>query len=440
MMARVSIRLRLTLWYSAVLLLGLALFACGTWFALEQRLIAGVDGRLAQVVQGLRTVLEIEGGSQDPRELQIELHEFAKESQYGGLIQLRDGSGALVMSYANQPLSAQHLRTLESRIHYGGQTYQALVGIPLDDVWAVMRVYRNLLLMMIPAVLAVACLGGYWISRRALAPVDEITRVAKSISVQSLSERLVVPQTGDELQRMSETWNEVLERLDAAVKRIRQFTADASHELRTPVALIRAEAELALRRERTSEEYRRSLRGIEREAERMTALTESLLALARADSNGAEMPLAQVDLNLVVAEIVRENQARAEAKDVRLSADLLSGPAVATANYAGIRRVLVILVDNALKYTPVGGSVIVSTTEREHGIVLSVRDSGEGIEPEALPHIFERFYRADKSRGEKAGAGLGLSIAQMIAQAHGSEIEVESAPGAGSCFRLPFRA
>ena len=148
--------------------------------------------------------------------------------------------------------------------------------------------------------LALACIGGYWISGRALRPVDEITRAAKSISVQNLSQRLPVPATGDEIERMSEAWNDVLRRLDSAVQRIRQFTADASHELRTPIALIRSTAELALRRERTAAEYRRSLATIHQESERMTELTEQLLKLARADSGTVEMPLTPIDLNAVV--------------------------------------------------------------------------------------------------------------------------------------------
>jgi len=320
---------------------------------------------------------------------------------------------------------------------YGGRPYDVLMAGPLDEVRAVMRDFRNLLLLLIPAVLAAACLGGYWISRRALAPVDGITRVAKSISVQNLSERLSVPRTGDELQRMSETWNEVLERLDGAVKRIRQFTADASHELRTPVALIRATAELALRREREPEEYRKSLRNIESEAQRMTELTESLLTLARADASGLDMPLVRTDLNGIVHEAVRQSAPLAEAQGLLLKAETADVPALASANGAGIRRLLLILIDNALKHTPDGGTVTVSSAVRDGGVVLSVQDTGEGIAADALAHIFERFYRAGTTRG--SGFGLGLSIAQAIAQAHGSTITVESALGTGARFSLTLR-
>jgi signal transduction histidine kinase len=273
---------------------------------------------------------------------------------------------------------------------------------------------------------------------RALRPVDEITSVAKSISVQNLSQRVAVPRTGDELQRMSETWNAVLERLEIAVKRIRQFTADASHELRTPLAVIRATAELALRRERAPDEYRKSLRAIEAEAEHMTVLTESLLTVARADANGLGMEFAATDLQELVNAVVHQNDALAAEKGILLITRTGGPPVLATANASGIRRLLLILIDNALKYTPAGGTVTVSAATGAGGAVLSVEDTGQGIAAAVLPHIFERFYRGDPARSG-SGYGLGLSIAQAIAQAHGSEITVESAPGAGARFSVALK-
>jgi signal transduction histidine kinase len=306
-------------------------------------------------------------------------------------------------------------------------------------VRAVMLDFRQLVFLLIPAVLVVACAGGYWLSSRALRPVDEITTVAKSISLQNLSSRIAVPRTGDELQRMSETWNEVLERLDAAVKRIRQFTADASHELRTPLSLIRATAELALRRDRPAEDYRQSLREIENQAELMTTLTESMLTIARADFEGFDMPLSITDLNELVSTEVQQNLARAAEKGIALNARTNGRPPIVNANAAGIRRLLRILIDNAVKHTPVGGTVTVSAAVKDGGAVLEVEDTGEGIAPADLPHVFERFYRSDPARGSGSGFGLGLSIAQAIAQAHGAEIRVESSPGVGARFSMALR-
>jgi heavy metal sensor kinase len=457
MMPGIPIRVRLTAWYSAVLLLGLTLFGLGMWFALEHRLVREVDSRLRQQVQSLRTVLEEESRTADRQRLQDELSEFTQEISDGTLIELRDSVGQLLPARPDRPTFRGHFsfdrpayqtverndrsfRVLTTRMEYGGQTYDVLVAGPLKEVRNVIEDFQALLLIMIPAVLIAACLGGYWISRRALAPVDEITRVAKSISVQNLSKRLTVPRTGDELQRMSETWNEVLERLDAAVKRIRQFTADASHELRTPIALIRATAELALRQQRGPDEYRQALRDIAGETERMTELTESLLTLARSDAGSLEMPLARTDLNRVVNEVVSQSVAAAQAKGIVLEAATALPAAFVNANEAGLRSLLLILIDNALRHTPSGGRVAVSTAAaKDGGMVLAVEDSGEGIAPEVLPRIFERFFRADTARPSASGVGLGLSIAQAIAQAHGSEIMVESAPGAGARFFLTLK-
>ncbi|MBZ5620568.1 MAG: HAMP domain-containing protein [Acidobacteriia bacterium] len=448
-MTNASIRVRLTVWYSAVLLLGLALFGLGMWLALEQRLIAGVDTRLAQRMQGLRGALGAEAEIHGRDQLQQELAEFAGEVPDGTLIQLRDQAGGIILPFPTQTAFDRDLassrtvsqagkpfRVVTDRIRTAGEMYDVLLAASLDEVTAVMRDFRQLLFLMIPAVLAMACLGGYWLSSRALRPVDEITKVAKLISVQNLSQRIAVPRTGDEIERMSETWNQVLERLDVAVNRIRQFTADASHELRTPLGLIRATAELALRRERSPEEYRKSLSTIESEAEHMTALTESLLTVARADAGGFEMALEPTDLSELVNSVVRQNEGVAAEKGICLTAETNGHTVFATANDSGLRRLLLILIDNALKHTPAGGRVTVSADTRDGGAVLSVADTGAGIPADALPHIFERFYRGDPARGSGSGFGLGLSIAQAIAKAHGGHIAVDSSPGAGARFSL----
>ena len=199
--------------------------------------------------------------------------------------------------------------------------------------------------------------GGYWISGRALAPVDEITRVAKSISLENLSKRLTVPSTGDELQRMSEAWNGVLERLDREVKRISRFTADASHELRSPVALIGTDGPLRWRcdGDRTREEYQTSLRQIQSEAERMTELTESLLALARADTKAMEIALVPTDLNEIVREQTSSTRrSRSRNKGISLQARPAPIPATAAVDASAMRRLLLVLVENALRHTNPG--------------------------------------------------------------------------------------
>jgi signal transduction histidine kinase len=226
----------------------------------------------------------------------------------------------------------------------------------------------------------------------------------------------------------------VLARLETAVERIRQFTADASHELRSPLANIRGTADLALRRERDPADYRQALADIRLQAEQMTRLTESLLTIARADVDGFPLPFEPTDLNAVVAAEVHHQQTLATEKGIALTAATNGLPAKVSANTAAIQRLLRILIENAIRHTPNGGSVTVSAHDR----ILAVQDTGEGIAPGDLTHIFERFYRADRVRTSGSGFGLGLSIAQSIAQAHNTTIQVESAVGKGSRFWMRF--
>ena len=223
--------------------------------------------------------------------------------------------------------------------------------------------------------------------------MDEITRVAKSISVENLSRRLDVPQTGDELQRMSETWNEVLNRLEGAVKRIGQFTADASHELRSPIALIRANADLALRRERPPAEYQKALSEIRDEADRMTELTESLLTLARSDAGRLDLVLAPVDLNGLVRGVVRNIHPLAESKGVPISTELESSAPPVMGNSMALGRLLLALLDNAIKYTPHGGKVLIATGLVEGGVTRRFRT----LAKVSLPMLFRTSSSASSA-------------------------------------------
>jgi len=294
-----------------------------------------------------------------------------------------------------------------------------------------------------PVAIAISCLAGVWLSRRALKPVDEVTRAARSIGIDNLSERLPVPGTGDELQRLTETWNQMLARLDTAVSTLSQFAADASHELRTPLAVIRTSAELALRRARSPEEYRDALQGIEAESERMSQLVENLLFLARSEAQTAGFSKEPVDLRQLAESAIREVRALAEARGVRIRIDACADEsAFVSGNRPALARLLMVLIDNAIKYSPSGSDLIVEIATRRGAPEISVQDSGPGIAPADLPHIFKRFYRADpartSSRYNSGGFGLGLAIAESIATAHGATIGVESSEGVGSVFRVAF--
>jgi signal transduction histidine kinase len=252
-----------------------------------------------------------------------------------------------------------------------------------------------------------------------------------------LNSRLQKLRTGDELQRLSDTLNEMLDRIEKAFIRVTQFTADASHELRTPVSLIRTEAELALRRSRKEEEYKESLRHILLEAERTTVLIEQLLAVARSDSGRESVNLQPLNMSQVLSDVADGWKQVALIRDVQLTIEVADQSAVVMGDETLIRRLADILLDNAFKYTASPGSVSLRLEQTESKIVLAVRDSGLGIATEEQGKIFERFYRVDKARSRaQGGAGLGLSIARWIVAQHGGSIKVESCMGAGSEFRV----
>jgi two-component system heavy metal sensor histidine kinase CusS len=451
--ARWSIRVRLTFWYSLVLLAGLTLFGAGIWLVVSHSLRASLDDILTEQAQGVSTVLQSEGKPERPMHLEEELTEYAKATPGGNLMVVLNSQGRQILasktvllpagdsapSFGVQISPAGRYRTFTTSVSASGERYRVLVATPMDATEASLRRIRMLLLWSAPAVLLMASLGGFWISRRALGSVDEITRTARLIGIENLSQRLTVPSTGDEIQRLSETWNGMLERLEAAVNRLSQFTADASHELRTPIALIRTTAELTLRRERSPETYREALRQVVAESERTTRLVEDLLLLARADAGLPSLPLERMELTPVVRDVCQQGQVLAEARQLEVSAEVPDEPVYVEANDPALRRMLLLLLDNAVKYTPAGGHITLAVNRDSGGATVAVSDTGIGIPETALPHVFERFYRVDESRNRDAGGtGLGLSIAKWIAERHHASLEAESVVGQGSVFRIRF--
>ena len=450
MTAHWSIRARLTAWYSLVLLAGLTLFGAGIWLMVSHSLRASLYETLTQAAKGVTTVLQSET---EPDHLREELTEYASATPGGNLMEVWNAQGQQIIAsktvsmeqsdsasaYGVQARPSGRYRTFTTNVSVNGGQYRVLVATPMDATEATLSRVRMLLLWSTPVVLLLASLGGYWISRRALAPVDEITRAARVIGIQSLSQRLAVPASGDEIQRLSETWNGMLARLEAAVKRLSQFTADASHELRTPIALIRTTAELTLRRERSPETYREALRQVLLESERTTRLVEDLLLLARADAGLPSLPLERLELIPLVRDVCQQGQILAGARQLEISAEIPDEPVFVEANDPALRRMLLLLLDNAVKYTPSGGRITLSVDRGPAGATVAVSDSGIGIPETALPHVFERFYRVDESRNRDAGGtGLGLSIAKWIAERHHASLEAESVLGQGSVFRIRF--
>jgi len=283
-------------------------------------------------------------------------------------------------------------------------------------------------LALLPLALLGAGIGGFALAGRALSPVDRITRVAAEISEQDLSRRLPVA-ANDELGRLATTFNALIRRLQQAFERQRRFTADASHELRTPLSLIQAITGQKLMRRREPEEYEQALRQIDEATAYMSKLVAHLLTLARADAG--QLTLAREPLDLT--ELLEHVAGQVGDSSGRVIPVYAAGPALAIGDTLRLTELFLNLLENASKYTPPEGTVEVHVCREQGSIEVAIRDTGIGIPPEHLPHIFDRFYRVDKARAREAGGtGLGLAISQWIAEAHGGSIRAESAPGQGT--------
>ena len=278
--------------------------------------------------------------------------------------------------------------------------------------------------------------GGWMLALRALRPVDRMTETTRRISAEHLTGRLDETGAGDELDRLAQTLNAMLGRLDAAFKEMRQFTADASHELQTPLTILKGEMEVALRSPRSPEEYQRILKSALEEIDKIARLVEGLLLLARADAGVLRMDQRPVDLGQLVEEVYGQARILAEARSINLGLGPVE-PVSAQGDYTHLRRLLLNLVDNGIKYTPPGGNVTISLQSSGGWASIRVEDTGIGIPKEDQARIFQRFYRSPEARSRaEGGAGLGLCIARSIAEAHGGRIEVESIAGRGSTFTV----
>lgn len=457
-MRRPSIGVRLTLWYLAFFALAQFAFGAGMWWILRDNLYDLVDDGLEAQVDDLKKFLQSQPKDRSLAKVQEEVNEiYANEHPGDYLVVYAENREPIyfspfLKSHASvllppdqiaEPVSQsrkidrRHFRFLFQKLEVNGHSYTVEMGVPANDAVETLHLFRSYLLMFAPFVLLVAAGGGYWLSRRALSPVDGLVRTAREVSGANLSSRLQKLDTGDELQRLSDTLNEMLDRIESAFLRITEFTADASHELRTPVSLIRTEAELALRRSRGEAEYKESLRHILLEAERTTALIEQLLALARADSGRETLHLQPVELSQTLRTVVEGWQQVATIRNLEFSANLDSPDLLVLGDETLLRRLADILLDNAFKYTSAPGSVQLSLALEGESAVITVRDTGVGIAEEEQDKIFERFYRVDKARSRgQGGSGLGLAIAQWIVSQHRGSIEVESRAGNGATFRV----
>jgi heavy metal sensor kinase len=326
------------------------------------------------------------------------------------------------------------------RVRDTSPTLDAFVAAPLGPLAEVLRRQRQQLLWILPTVIALSAFGGYWVSGRALAPLRRVAAAARSTSVRHLSARVEVPDTGDTIEELARTFNDMLDRIEQPVRRQEEFVADASHELRTPLAAIQNTAELALERPRAADEYREALVDVLRESKSLTRMVDQLLVLARADA-GESLPFTQVDLKELCADAAEDYAFAFVGRSKRLIVALSPQVLVVRGHPDSLRRVISILLDNAMKYTAAGAEITLRTDTEEGRPFIEVSDTGVGIATEDLARIFDRFYRVDRARSRAThSVGLGLAIAKAIAEGHRAEILVSSCIGEGSAFRVWFPA
>lgn len=457
-MRKLSIGVRLTLWYLAFFAVAQLAFGVGMWLILRDNLYDLVDDRLEEQVDDLKAFLQSQPQDRSIAKLQEEVNETYAIEHSGNYLALYADDGELIYRSASlqahpsvlvpqdqvkepilrsRKIEGRDLRFILQKLEVNGRVYTVEMGAPAEDAIETLHSFRSYLLMFAPLLLVAAAGGGFWLSRRALSPVDALVRTAREIGGTNLNTRLQKLDTGDELQRLSDTLNEMLDRIESAFRRITEFTADASHELRTPVSLIRTEAEVALRRSRGEADYKESLRHILLEAERTTALIEQLLSLARADSGREKIHLQPVDLRHTLRSTLEGWRQVATFRNLKFSASLDVPDFFVLGDETLLHRLVDILLDNAFKYTSAPGSVHLSLELKGETALITVRDSGAGIPEDEQNKIFERFYRIDKARSRaQGGAGLGLAIAHWIVTQHGGSIGVESRAGEGASFRV----
>jgi heavy metal sensor kinase len=342
---------------------------------------------------------------------------------------------------ANFQQGTRYVRILAYPITARGMRYSVQTGMALNKSMVLVANFRDSLLMLAPIVIMLAALGGHVMSRKALRPVAELASEARRINDRNLDTRLPVPCATDEISDLSRTLNQMLERIDKAFASVRTFTGNASHELRTPISLLRAEIEVALYRPRDGQEYRAILGRLHAETVRMTTLVENLLSLARADGGAETISLRPFRVNTLFRQMSEVWSPAMNKAMLDFRVETPDEGLFVLGDKQGVSRLLSILLENASKYTPPGGAVRLCITIEHELVVFSVEETGIGIGSEHRSRIFDRFYRAlSKNDSVPEGSGLGLSLAKWIAERHGTQLSVQSTVGKGSRFSFSLES
>lgn len=441
-----SVRVRLTVWYTAILALVLITFSGISYAFLAREIRAATD---AALLDAAREFVGAFSNELPPSDLRLDFRTSGRD------IMVLSPSGAIVAASRTRmprnvrdevlrttPRALQQFRTvgnfrvLALPLTVFGRAYTVVVAESLQNQDDRLHAAARAVGLGIPIALLVASAGGYLLARKSLHPVARMSMQAREIGEKTLDQRIAVVNANDELGHLATTLNELLGRLQRAFESQRRFMADASHEMRTPVSIIQGEADVALsRHDRDAAEYRATIEIMRKAALNLTRIVQNLFLLARSDSGTYPIQTSRFYLDEVIADCVRSLRVAAVTKRIALTADCAPDLSI-FADEELVRRLLLNLIDNAVKFTPDEGTVLVRARNEAADAIVEVTDSGAGIDAADLPHIFERFFRGDRGRRRVAGSGLGLAIVKWIAEIHGGSASVAHTDSQGTTIRV----
>lgn len=454
-----TLRFRFALWVAGLLFSVLIVFSIFVYFSLKNDLLTSVDDSLQLSATQAIAAVNFENGQINFSDSVPEGPTASDLAERGLTIRILSPQGDLIEAfgpyrtlpvYTSSLIAARQNQSVYFTITDTNESepvrfYSApiienssLAGVvqvaqSLGPVGETLNRLLTIILLGTPVLIGIAGVGGYFLAARALAPIDKMTRTAQRISAEDLSARLDLPGTNDEVGRLAATFDHMIQRLDDAFQREHQFTSDASHELRTPLAAMQAIISVTREERRSPEDYEQALDDLAEETDRLKTLTEDLLKFARNDTSNSYV-FEPLDLSLLLSDLNESLQPLAEKKRLILKSEIEAHVTI-TGDSDALIRLFVNLLDNAIKYTAEGVITTILRSTPDGFVEVNITDTGPGIAPEDMPHIFERFYRVERSRSTR-GTGLGLSIAAQIAQAHGGSIIVTSTVGKGSSFTV----
>jgi heavy metal sensor kinase len=455
------IKWKLTLWYGGILALILIIFSSGVYIYFRNSLQISIDVKIKSIAEVLASSMTDTHNQSVFGNFERYLENVLGRKPKGKFIQIIDASGKIgaKMNDIETETIPVSFNTMERALK-GEAVYETMenvnprlrmltlpilenkkitsivqVGSSLADFDETMRKLLIIMIISIPTSIGATIILGYFMAKKSLRPVDQIRRAAVKISSSNLDERIDIKGRKDELSRLAETFNAMINRLKDAFQRVNQFSIDVSHELKTPLTILKGETEVTLRKERANEEYKKLLESNLEEIDRMSRIIDDLLLLSKADSKDMKLNVENISLRDLLADVCMNMKIVATNKGIDLAVNEL-----ADVRFIGdelkLRRMLLNIIENGIKYTQEGGIVTVSSSADNGYAYITVKDNGAGISKDDLKYIFDRFYRADRSRKRESGSGLGLSISKWIAEAHKGTIEVESQLSAGSQFSI----